>query len=45
MTTNLQDLNPDDSVGKYEDISIEDKINDNAPWEYDLVIGSNLSNK
>lgn len=32
MTANLQDLNPDDSTGKYEDVSVEDKIADTAQW-------------
>ena len=47
MCENLNELNPDDVTGKYQNMSIEQKLSENGIWgmKYDLVIGSDLNNR
>ena len=42
MCSNLQELNPDDVVGKYENITYNEKLEQNSIWcmKYDLVLGA-----
>lgn len=46
MCENLNELNPDDVVGKFELISVDHKLQETTDWSdsYDLVLGSNLTN-
>lgn len=47
MCENLQELNPDDVKGKFENISVAEKLGENSLWcmKYDLVLATDLNNQ
>jgi len=45
MSEYLNELNPDDVIGKFEEVSVQSKLDDPSLWcsSFDLVIGTNLN--